>query len=225
MFSSTRLREHWGPIICGLVAAFTLLACLPFGEFSFNDDWSYSHIALNLYRFGHMAYDGWCTPTLLVQALWGSLLIRIFGFSFELLRFSTLPVAVGCAVLLQRLGRSACLAPAAATFASLAFVTSPLFVPLATSFMTDVWACFFMLLCFYCAVKAGAPGPAARRSALWLTISLAAGLLGGLDRQTTYIAPGSVLLWALWRWRREPRMLSVVGVLLAALATEKAGDE
>jgi 4-amino-4-deoxy-L-arabinose transferase-like glycosyltransferase len=189
------------------------LACLPFGEFSFNDDWSYSHIALNFFRLGHMAYDGWCTPTLLVQALWGSLLIRTFGFSFELLRFSTLLVAVGCAVLLQRLGRSAGLTPITATFASLALVTSPLFIPLATSFMTDVWACFFMLLCFYLAVKA----LTSMRPALWLTAALIAGFVGGLDRQTVYIAPGSALLWALWRWRREPRMLGAVVFLLAAL--------
>jgi hypothetical protein len=52
---------------------------------------------------------------------------------------------------------------------------------------------------------------------LWLVASVATGYIGGLNRQTVYIAPGAVLLWAAWRWRRDSALLRTSSVLLAVL--------
>jgi hypothetical protein len=190
-------------LICALVTAVVVFASLPFVEAGFNDDWSYAHVALNLARTGHLEYDNWGAPTLFVQAAWGAVLIRLFGFSFELLRFSTLPFAMGCGILCYLLAKRSRLPGGAALFASLAFVTSPLFVPLAASFMTDVYGCFFTLLTIYCGVRA-AEGPDRPRTRLkWLAVAALAGAIGGMERQTVYLAPAAVLLWAIWNRRQE----------------------
>lgn len=211
------MRDGLNQVACALAVIVTVFLCQPFVEAGFSDDWSYSHIAVNFARTGHMAYDGWCSPTLLVQAFLGKLLIRRVGFSFELLRFLTLPFAMGCGVLCYRLGRMAGLTEASSLFGSLAFVTSPLFTPLAASFMTDVYGCFFMLLSFYCGASAGGASLSVRQRISWLCASVLTGYIGGLDRQTVYVAPGAVLLWSIWRWRRDRAMTIATGCLLAAL--------
>jgi Dolichyl-phosphate-mannose-protein mannosyltransferase len=215
-------RDRLNQVFCAVAIVLAVVACRPFTEAGFNDDWSYAHIALNLARTGHMAYDGWGTPTVLFQAFLGSWLIKIFGFSFKLLRFSTLPFALGCGWLCYLLGRSAGLNSTSALFGSLAFATCPLFTPLATSFMTDVYGCFFMLSSLYCGTRADGIELSTRTRSLWLAAAVAAGFVGGLDRQTAYIAPFSVLLWALWRWRRERALFTIAGGLLALLCAAVA---
>jgi hypothetical protein len=214
---SDSFRDRFFPVLCALVALLAVLASLPFVEAGFNDDWGYAYIALNLARTGHFSYGSLSAATLLFQAYWGSALIHLFGFSFQLLRFSTLPFAMGCAVLCYRLARLANLPPASSLFASLALVSSPAFIPLAASFMTDVYACFFMLLAYYCGACAGREGESLRGKILWLASSTLAGYVGGLNRQTVYAASGSVLLWAIWHWRRDRAVRSAAGFLLVAL--------
>jgi hypothetical protein len=210
-------RDRFNQIFCALAVVAAVLACQPFVEAPFDDDWSYSHIALNFARTGRMAYDGWGTPSVLLQAFLGKLLIARFGFSFQLLRFLVLPFGMGCGVLCYRMGRIAGLTPKSSLFASLAFVTSPLFIPFASSFMTDVYACFFTLLSFYWGACAAEGSASTARRISWLSASTAVGFLGGLDRQTVYIAPGAVLLWAIWRGRRDRKMLIAASCLLAGL--------
>jgi len=205
------------PIWAAAAALLAVLASAPFVEAGFNDDWGYAHIALNLAKTGHFYYGNLSVPTLLFQAYWGSALIHLFGFSFQLLRFSTLPFAMGCGVLCYRIARMAGLPAPSALFASVALVTSPLFTPLAASFMTDVYGCFFTLLAIYLGALAGRESLTARKICLWLTASTVAGYVGGLDRQLVYIASGSVLLWAIWNWRREGTILITAVGLLAAL--------
>src|SRR5687768_9114944 len=130
--------ERWAPIVCAAVPVIAVLATVPVGETGLNDDWSYARTALDAARTGKLIYNGWATTMVGVQAYWGALWIKIFGFSFITLRLSVLPLAAGCGYLIWWLGRRCGLSDRAAMFASLAVTTSPLFVPLAASFMTDV---------------------------------------------------------------------------------------
>jgi hypothetical protein len=210
-------RDRLYQILSALAVALAVLACRPFVEAGFDDDWGYAYITRNLARTGHFSYGGFTVATLLFQAYWGSLLVRLFGFSFQLLRFSTLPFAMGCAIICYRLARMAGLLRVSSLFASLVFGTSPLFVPLAASFMTDVYGCFFVLLSIYFGTCAAGTSLSTRKRILWLVASTAAGYVGGLDRQTGYIAPACVLLWTIWRWRRNRLMLLAAICLLAVL--------
>jgi len=212
-------RDRLNQILCVLAVLLSVLASLPFVEAGVNDDWIYAHMALSMTRTGHFAYESATNATILVQTYLGSFLIHQFGFSFELLRFSTLPFAAGCGILCYRLALMAGLTSASSLFGSLTFVASPIFVPLAASFMSDMDACFFMLLSLYCGAQASRIERSRRQRILWLMAAVLAGYAGGLERQTAYFAPGSVLAWAMWRWRRDGVMLRAALCMAFVLGT------
>ncbi len=176
-----------------------------------NDDWSYTFIARGVARSGRIVYNGWSAPMLGFQVLWAGLLIRLFGFSFTLVRLSTLPFAAGSAGLLFGLARRAGLDHALATFSSLAITLSPVFIPLATSYMTDVPALFFWLATFYCALRAAESDCA--HPVLWLAGAAATGFAGGSIRQVVWIAPVLCLPAAAWFLRRQPWVLVSAALL------------
>jgi hypothetical protein len=96
---------------------------------------------------------------------------------------STAPFAMACAVLMYLLARRAGLRESSAIFSAVAVTTSPYFIPLAASFMGDVYGLFFILLCLYCGVAAlsGAAVP-------WMLACTIAGIIGGTTRQSVWAA-------------------------------------
>jgi hypothetical protein len=120
--SSVELRWCAISMILPVCAA---LFTLPFANLAFNDDWAYMHIALRYAQSGSIHYNGWNEPMLIFQAIYGGLLIRLFGFSFDLLRLATIPIGAGCSVLIYLLCRRAGLPPPVSLFASLTITTSP----------------------------------------------------------------------------------------------------
>ena len=62
----------------------------PIGDFPLNDDWSYAVPVKSLLDGNGIKFTGWMSMTLFSQVLWGALWCKIFGFSFTVLRFSTL---------------------------------------------------------------------------------------------------------------------------------------
>ena len=169
-----------------------------------NDDWSYIWVARMFATTGHLVYNGWIGAMIGFQAVWAALLIRIFGFSFTLVRLSTLPFAAGCAVLLYRLFRGAGLNTLLAMFGTLTVVLSPLFIPLAASFMTDVPGFFFWLASVYCAILA-ANAQTDHGATAWMAACAIAGAMGGTVRQVVWIVPLVVLPAAAYVRRTDPR--------------------
>jgi len=84
----------------------------------------------------------------------GAFFVKLFGFSFTAVRLSTLIVAMATGYLLQRTLVRAGVREGNATLATLAFILSPLFVPLAFTFMTDVFGVFTIVLCLYMCLRA-----------------------------------------------------------------------
>jgi hypothetical protein len=112
------------------------------------------------------------------------------------------------------------LTPSAAVFVALLLGLSPLFLPLAASFMNDVPGCLGMVVSLYGFVRC----LQARRweSAGWLVFGVITAVIGGLSRQCVWIVPLSVLPLVAWRRRREWWMVAAsaaawLGVLLAAV--------
>lgn len=202
--------------LAALVSACCFLLSLPYANLGFNDDWSYSYIALKYAETGRIGYTGWSPTLLLFQIPYGGLLVRIFGFSFDLFRWATLPFSMGCAVLLYFLGRLTRLEPRVALFGTLTIITSPLFTPLSTSFMTDVYGLFFALACLYCGVRAFL-SQSDRVVALWLTMATALGFLGGANRQLVWVAPVAVLLVFFWEKRSRRSLLLIAAALMILL--------
>lgn len=208
-----------------LAGALVFLLCVvisrPFAGSGFVDDWSYSYVALQLAKTGHFHYSGWGSPSIALQCLWAEPWIRMFGFSFNLLRLISLPFSLGFVLLTYVLGRRIGLSPSFALFGTLIVGTSPLFLPLAASFMTEPYACFLTVLGIYAAICA-AESSNPRRAGMWLWILTLASILGGSDRQTVWIVPFSLLPYLLWKRRAERlfclQAIAAMGLTLVSLA-------
>ncbi len=211
---------------CVAVVAAAVLLVWPFAEMPYADDWAYSHIALHLARTGHLIYNGWESALLVLHSCWGAFLIRLFGFSFTVLRLSTLPFALGAVALCYVLARRASLAAPAAILVTFLLGLSPVFLPLAASFMTDVPCLFFILFSLYALVRAAeasADPHVTPRAWIWLTLGVVSGLVGGTGRQVVWLVPLVVLPYWAWIRRRRPwfacaSLASWILVLAATLA-------
>jgi 4-amino-4-deoxy-L-arabinose transferase-like glycosyltransferase len=129
-----------------------------------------------LAQTGHVVYNGWETPMLGWQLFLGAAMARLFGFSFTAVRLSTLIVAMATAYLVQRTFVRAGIRPWNATLATMTFVLSPMFVPLAFGFMTDISGVFCTVLCLYMCLRAVQAGTENSMTA-WISV---AAMLNGL---------------------------------------------
>ena len=189
-------------ILCALLSGVSVLAVNPVLEMGVNDDWSYTFSALQLALTGRLTYNGWSEPIIGAQACWAALWIKVFGFSFTLVRWSALPFAVGSAWLLYLLGRRAGLKASLALLGTLTIVLSPLFIPLAASFMTDVPAFFFLVACAYGGLRS-LESTAPRHCLAWLALAAVAGFTGGTVRQIVWGEPVLLLPCVIWNRRRN----------------------
>jgi hypothetical protein len=182
--------------------AAAMLIIWPAAEMPYGDDTAYTYIALNLTRTGRFAYNGWETALLLIHAYWGALFIRVFGFSFACVRFSTIPFSLGAVGFCYLLVRRAGLQKRAACFVTLLFGLSPLFLPVAVSYMTDAPALFFMFASLYALSRAEEESER-KREFLWLVLGTALGFVGGASRQIVWLTTLVVLPYLAWVRRRR----------------------
>jgi len=159
---------------------------------------------MKLAETGHLHYNDWGNPLILFQTLWAVPWIRLFGFSFQVLGASMLPLALAFVLMVYATGREVGLRPATAAFAAITMGTCPLFMILAGSFMTDVCGCLFSLICVYAALKS-AHAESATTDRRWLWIVTVAGLAGGANRQIVWVAPLSLIPYLFWMRRRDAR--------------------
>ncbi len=202
-----RLQRLCSPLFCSTALLLCIWVANPFANAGFNDDWAYAHVALKLAETGHIYYGGCCNAMILFQSFWGAIWIHFLGFSFDLLRIITVPFSIGFVLLIYALGRKIGLPRNLALFGSLIVGSSPLFLPMAASFMTEPYACFFSTLCIYaaiCSAEAASKASAMR----WLWVLAAAGIFGGSDRQTVWAAPMALIPYLFWI-RRSDRRFSI----------------
>ena len=198
------------PIACAIVLVAAYLSTWPFTETGVLDDWSFVRTALDLLKTGELRYNGWAAPMIGAQAYLGAISASMFGPSLTAVRLTVLPLAVLACLVLRALLRHGGATPAGANLGALAFGLSPVVIPLATSFMTDVPALLGSLACALALVNAGRS--ANTRTALaWLAAATIAGALGGSVRQTAWLAPLAMLPSFAWLERRRP------GIAFAAL--------
>ena len=206
MTTSGRLAEKRTrllyPILSCVIPLALLLISQPFAPEAFVDDWSYSDVALKLAQTGHLHYNGWGGSMILFQTIWGAIWIRVFTFSFDLLRVATIPFSIGFVFLVYLTGRKSGLSDVMAMFGALLVGTSPLFLPLAASFMTDPYGCFFTALCIYAAL-CGADAKTNRSVTLWLWFLALSGIVGGSDRQSVWAAPIVLIPYLFWVRRSD----------------------
>jgi hypothetical protein len=179
-------------LVCGSLALLALLAAWPFSGLPFNDDWTWAFTVQKLNQSGHLVYNGWSSPPVIAQAYWGLLWVKLFGFSFNVLHVSCLPLAIGAVVLCYLLGRLVGLTAGLSMFAALLLGLSPLYMPLECTFMTDAPGLFFMLLSMIALVRSF-ESRKKQTVIFWTLLGVTAALVGGSSRQLVWIVPLVVL--------------------------------
>ena len=199
-------------LLCSLVMVGCVLAAGPFAEIGIMDDWSYIKTAQIFAQTGHFVYNGWATAMLGWQIWWGGLFIKLFGFSFNATRLSTLPLAlVTILIFHQILVRCGIRSPNAA-FGALTLGLSPLFLVLTASYMTDIQGLLCVVLCLYLCLRAvGAESD--RAAVLWLAAAAVTNVFGGTVRQIAWLGVLVMVPCTAWLLRRRRGALAA-GFLL-----------
>src|SRR5487761_1620022 len=92
-------------LFCVLTVTVCALLTNPIANMPFSDEFSYDKTALEFARTGHVIYNAWATAMLGWLIPWGALFIKIFGFSFNVTRFSMLPIDMACVYLFHQILR------------------------------------------------------------------------------------------------------------------------
>lgn len=129
-------RYDWLLILLLWLAA--MLWINPQGKFPLNDDWGYAQVVVTLLETGTYQAGEWPVMTLFTQVLWGALFAKVFGFSFTVLRLSTLVLATLGAFWLWQYCRQVSADRAWTWLAVGTLLFNPLYCSLSFTFMTDV---------------------------------------------------------------------------------------
>ena len=173
-------------LLCSALLILCLAVSHPIAETGMNDDPSFMWSARVAAQTGRIVYNGWATPILTWMLYLGALFIKLFGFSFTILRVSTATLALAVIFLLQRLFERCGIHRANATFGTLTVVLSPLFVPLSFSFMTDIAGLFTILLCMDLCVGA-LRARTDRAACAWIAAAALTNAAVGSIRQITWL--------------------------------------
>lgn len=210
------------PLVLLLMWWVVATAVNPEGAFPLNDDFSFAKSVYHWCVQGRFQFDDWLAMTLFTQMAYGAVWCQLFGFSFEVLRWSSLLAAAVALLILWKLLllRGASIQQAFVAVLVLAF--NPLFFSLSFTFMTDVHFVAWMLAALWvwlCYLKTASTHHYV--AALLLTLALVflrqTGLMVSLaafaamavgQRRTVgvwfrallplLIAGGALLIWYLW---------------------------
>jgi hypothetical protein len=197
--------SHRNALICVLIVTACVLLTNPVANTPFSDEFSYDKTALEFARTGHILYNGWATAMLGWLIPWGALCIKAFGFSFTVMRLSMLPIDAVTVYLFHQILRRFGINSGNAIFGTLAFALSPIFMPSAASFMTDVPGMFVIFACLYMCQEA-VRTTSDRAAAIWLTFATVFNVAGGTVRQIAWLGALIMVPSTVWLLRKRHGM-------------------
>jgi hypothetical protein len=193
-------------ILCALLVAACMALTYPVAGVPSGDDFSYSRTALDFARTGHILYNGWATAMLGWQVPWGALFIKLFGFSFTILRLSTLPIAMASVYLLHQILVRFGIGARDAALGALTLGLSPIFLLTGTTYLTDVPGAFVIVVCLYMCQRAVVAQPG-RTALAWLVFAGIVNLIGGTVRQTSWLGVLVMVPATAWFLRKQRGMI------------------
>jgi hypothetical protein len=200
------LRARVGAGLCALSAAVCVLMAWPFAEMGMGDDFSYIRSAQVLADTGHIALNGWGAPMAIFQLLPAALFIKLFGFSFTIVRLTTLLVAMATAFLFQRAMVRAGINEWNATAGTLTLALSPMYLQLSFSFFTDMWCLFAIVFCFYACLHA-LQAQTSRAAVVWICSASIGNAIFGTVRQVAFLGVLVMVPCTLWLLRKRKQVL------------------
>ena len=205
------LKRYLPAIACAATPLFCYFLIRPYAEMGIGDDWSYIKTAQVLAQTGHIVYNGWGSPMLGWQAYFAAFFIKLFGFSFTAVRFSTVIEAMATAWLLQRTAVRAGLNSWNATLATLTLVSSSLYLPLAYTFKSDVAGLLCLVACLYMCLRALQTRSEGSAMA-WICLAALLNAVGGSVRQIHWLGLLVMVPCTLWQLRKSRRVLVAGGI-------------
>lgn len=122
--------------LTALMLASTFLTYSP-ASVSLIDDWTYAWSVRHLLQTGTVRILEWSTVYPIAQILWGALFSQLFGFSFAVLRLSTLVLAWAGLLAFYLTLRELEIRPLPASLGTFVLLCNPVLFMLSHSFMTD----------------------------------------------------------------------------------------
>lgn len=130
-----------------------MLLVSPRGEFPLNDDWVYAKMVQALAERGRFGLSPFSNAYALTQTLYAAPLVKLFGFSFTLLRLTSIFMGWITVCFTAFTARELGLPNRCAILAALTVFVNPLFINLSYTFMTDVPFCAFASIGIYYFIK------------------------------------------------------------------------
>jgi hypothetical protein len=205
-----KVKTHMPALLCALMLILCYGIVRPYAEMGIDDDWSYVKSAQVLAQTGRIVYNGWASPMLGWQLYFGALFVKLFGFSFTAVRFSTLIEAMATAFLLERSMVLAGINEWNATLATMTFVLSPLYLPLTFTFMTDVSGVLCIVLCLYLCLRA-LRAESQISTIVWIGSAALLNAAAGTARQIAWLGVLVMVPSTLWLLRRDRRVVVIGG--------------
>ena len=187
-------------LFVAIVALLLAFAVDPRGNFPLNDDWAYAHSVQWLLGEHRIRLSDWIAMNLLPQTLAGGVFTAVAGFSFDALRLLTQVVSVAVAAMTARWFLAVGLAPRDAVLATLTVLAVPCWLPLADSYMTDLYGMFFAIPAATLFIRAlRVPSPSSIAGGTLLAVA------GVLQRQVVLVVPVAFMVaWLATLGRRRP---------------------
>ena len=203
---------RWDALLCAAIVLMAFLAARPYVEMGLVDDFSYVKTAWIFAHTGRLVYNGWATAMLGWQVPFAAPFIRVFGDTFFAARVSITVLLLLSVLLIHAVLRRCGLSRERAAFGTLLVGLSPLTLPMAATFMTDVAGMLVIVACLYCSLRVLA---ARSDSAVigWLVAGFLCGAIGGTARQIAWMAALVMMPSAAWMVRRRRGVVAVSAVL------------
>ena len=188
-----------------------LLGIGVYGNFPLNDDWMYGLEVQRMLETGQLhLYGG--SPSCALHIVIATIVCKLFGFSFVVLRSCGLAFGLACSFLAWAILRQLRISNKSATLAAFVLASNPLFLNLTFGYMTDVPAltfCFAYILFFIIGMK---------NNRVWPFLLSGVALLCALAvRQNCAIFIAcNLLITAVYALNRQRKALIIFAALVAA---------
>jgi hypothetical protein len=154
-FSIRKLAKSEITYILIIIAIWILMAIIvnPIGDFPLNDDWAFGRAVKSVVEKGEFKLSDWGAMNLFSQVWWGALFCLPFGFSFTVLRLSTLVLGLIGVLATYGLLRETNPSPKVALLGALLILVNPIYFSLSNTFMTDVPFFTFATISLYFLIR------------------------------------------------------------------------
>lgn len=186
----------------------------PLRQTAWMDDWAYSLMVEHLLETGKYQLHDWTAANMPFQIYWGALFANVFGYSFSILRISTLVLSLAGCIAFYYLAKTQGYSNDYAAFLTLVLFSSVLVFRLSFSFMTDVpfYSLSIAAFLFYSIALRS-------QKYSWMIVGSIFAAAAILTR-TFGVAflPALFLLWVFNNQRRQTLTLFIVAALLPLAA-------